>query len=272
LQFRIVLIADSTGIALQQKGFNVKEILDLKEIKKLSVKDSPGYIANVSFSELLETGFRCNILFEASPVNLQHGDPGLSICKAALKSGIHLILANKGPLVLAFDELHSLAEQNNVRIMFSATVCGGLPIVNIGKNMICADIHLLRGIFNSTTNFILDEMESGRNYHDALQEAQQRGIAETDPSLDVGGWDTANKLLILARSVLGINCTLKDIKIEGITSITLDMIREANIKGECYKLIATAEKKKDSYELSVAPTRILKNGFLGSCSGWECCV
>lgn len=71
--------------------------------------------------------------------------------------------------------------------MYSATVCGGLPIINSGRNMIGAEIISVRGIFNSTSNFILSEMEKGRSYADALKEAQDRGIAETDPTLDVEG-------------------------------------------------------------------------------------
>src|SRR5690606_27476676 len=98
---------------------------------------------------------------------------------------------NKGPLVLAFRELHELAASTGAGLAVSATVCGALPVINIGqRDLIAADIQSLRGIFNATTNFILAEMATGRSYADALAEAQRRGIAETDPTLDVEGWDT----------------------------------------------------------------------------------
>ncbi|MFZ1756312.1 MAG: homoserine dehydrogenase, partial [Caldilineaceae bacterium] len=148
--------------------------------------------------------------------------------------------------------------------------CGALPVVNIGRrDLIAADISLLRGIFNSTSNFILDEMAGGRSYADALAEAQRRGIAETDPSLDVEGWDTANKLTILANSFLGVEMTLADVAVEGITAITAEQLTAERAQGNVIKLVAEAKQTGNGYQLSVAPMALPADDFLAGCDGWE---
>jgi homoserine dehydrogenase len=187
-----------------------------------------------------------------------------------LGRGIPAVLANKGPLVLAFHELHELAHANRTRLAYSATVCGALPVINIGRrDLIAADVSHLQGIFNSTSNFILGEMATGRAYADALAEAQRRGIAETDPSLDVEGWDTANKLVIIANSMLGVRVGLADVAVEGITAITTEALQAELARGNTIKLLARAERQGDSYRLAVAPTVLARSAFLGQCDGWE---
>ena len=172
--------------------------------------------------------------------------------------------------MLAFDELHKLAETNDAGLAFSATVCGALPVINIGRrDLIAADVQSLRGIFNSTSNFILEEMAGGRSFDDALAEAQRRGIAEADPTLDVEGWDTANKLIIIANSFLGVNIGLDDVHVEGINHVTPEDLEVADRAGQAIKLLATAEMSDDGYEFSVRPTSVTRDEFMGSCDGWE---
>jgi homoserine dehydrogenase len=201
---------------------------------------------------------------------LQTGEPGLSAVRAALQRGIPAVLANKAPLVLAIQELRALAQQTGAGLGYSATVCGALPVINIGqRDLIAADITLLRGIFNSTTNFILGEMATGRSFAEALAEAQQRGIAETDPTLDVEGLDTANKLVIIANSFLGLNVALADVHVEGITTVTTEELLGELAQGNTIKLLATAQLDAAGYQLSVAPTVIPRAEFLGQCDSWE---
>jgi homoserine dehydrogenase len=156
-------------------------------------------------------------------------------------------------------------------LAYSATVCGALPVINIGqRDLIAADILHLRGIFNSTSNFILSEMAEGRDYATALAEAQRRGIAETDPSLDVEGWDTANKLVIIANSFLGIRATLADVTVKGITHLTPSDVQTSALQGAVIKLMAKAERMDDGgYQLRVEPTALPTSDFLAGCTGWE---
>ncbi|WP_020591514.1 hypothetical protein [Kiloniella laminariae] len=266
VEIRLVALVDSRGVAASQdeQGYDPREILAAKQAGK-STADLPGYQPGRSMVELIET-LDCDLVFEASPVDLVTGGPGLEVTRKALARGITVVLANKGPLVLAYHELHELAARSGAGLGFSATVCGGLPIINMGRrDMIAGDISRLRGIFNSTSNFILGEMATGRSYDDALAEAQRRGIAETDPSLDVGGWDTANKLVIIANAILRMKVGLKDVAVAGITDITPAMITAAANEGKVYKLVASAEGGK----LSVAPLALPKDDFLAHCDGWE---
>lgn len=269
LAFRVVAIADSSGVAVNPAGFDPATTRQAKEAGT-SVRDMAGFQPGVTPAELAAT-LTCDLVLEASPVNLEHGEPGLTVTRSALQRGIPVVLANKAPLVLAFAELNDLAQSTGAGLAYSATVCGALPVINVGRrDLIAADILQLRGIFNSTSNFVLSEMAAGRDYAAALAEAQRRGLAETDPSLDVEGWDTANKLIIIANSFLGIRATLADVTVQGITHLTTDDLQAAAQRGEVIKLVATAEAQAaGGYHLRVEPTALPATEFLASCDGWE---
>lgn len=267
LSFRIVLAADSSGVIRRAAGFDPQQLYQFK--RNGGRLNTLPEVVNAPLTQVLQET-DCDLVLEASPVNLKDGEPGLSVTRTALACGMNVVLANKGPLVLAFRELHELAAQKKVGLAYSATVCGALPVINIGqRDLIAADIIMLRGIFNSTSNFILAEMNSGRSFADALAEAQRRGIAEADPSLDVEGWDTANKLVIIANSMLGIHTTLHDVQVTGITGITMAQLQAEARHGRTIKLVATAQRTSQGYHLTVAPTTLDQRDFLGSCSGWE---
>jgi homoserine dehydrogenase len=175
--------------------------------------------------------------------------------------------------VLAWAELSALAEEQKTSLEFSATVCGGLPVVNVGRrDLTCARIELLEGVFNSTTNYILDRMSHGEDRATALQAAQEAGIAEADPTLDLEGIDTANKLVILCNSVLEYPTQLSDVTITGISGVTADDVAGASLFDLVYRLVARARRHEDgSYSLSVNPEAVKKTSFIGSCVGSDMC-
>ena len=198
LAFSVHCVVDSSGVAVSDDGFDLDRLLEHKA-RGVKLCKLPEFCEGLPLAGALDR-VPCEILLEASPVDLDTGEPGLSNCRTALEHGLHLVLANKAPLVLAHEELDCLATDAGVGILYSATFCGGLPVLNIvRRDMVCGRVLGFRGIFNATTNFILEEMLNGRAYADALRETQERGIAEADPSLDVGGWDTAAKLVIAAN-------------------------------------------------------------------------
>jgi homoserine dehydrogenase len=172
-----------------------------------------------------------------------------------------VVTANKAPLVLAFPHLLALARDHGVQLRYDATVAGGLPAINLGqRDLAVADIHRLEGILNITTNYILTRMaDDGLSYEQALSDAQEAGHAEADPTLDVEGWDAANKLVILSHSVLGYPATLGQVAVEGITHITSDTFAQAAASGKKLKLLAVAEQAGDSYHLTVKPTWLPAN-------------
>jgi homoserine dehydrogenase len=269
LAFRVICVADSSGVAVDPAGYDPVALIRLKEAGGRAA-DLPGFLPNTTPQEALTT-LDVDLLMEASPVNLRDGEPGLGVTRAALSRGIPAVLANKAPLVLAFEELHQMAARTAAGLAYSATVCGALPVINIGqRDLVAAEITRLRGIFNSTSNYILTAMSGGQSYADALAEAQRRGIAEADPSLDVEGWDTANKLIIIANSFLGIRPTLADVAVQGITGLTEEALRQAEAQGERIKLVAEAVRRVDgSYALTVSPQSLPQDDFLAGCRSWE---
>ena len=271
LAFSIHCVVDSSGVAVSDHGFDLPSLLEHK-LRGLKLRELHEFDEGLTLAVALDS-VQCEILLEASPVDLNTGNPGLSNCRTALERGLHLVLANKAPLALAQAELDRLAAETNVGILYSATFCGGLPVLNIvRRDMVCGKILGFRGIFNSTTNFILEEMLKGRSYADALSETQERGIAEADPNIDVGGWDTAAKLVIAANSIVGAMITLADVSVSGIENVQPDWLEECRRKGSVLKLVATAERIETKWCFHVEPTPMPIASFLGSCSGWEMAI
>jgi homoserine dehydrogenase len=180
-----------------------------------------------------------DVVIEASPSNFKSGQPALDYCHAAFEAGKHLVMANKGPLVVAYHDLVTHARQVGKQLRFEATVMAGTPTIHVGTRAL-AGCHIseVRGILNGTTNYILTQMESGMSYDDALGQAQKLGYAEADPSADVDGWDAAAKALILASALFGSQMTLADLTIKGISEITLEDVQAAQASGQRWKLIA----------------------------------
>lgn len=269
LTLRIVAVADSSGSAYCESGFVPNELHHLKAQGTRVCELEDAIQAGSSLQSILNPS-RCDLLFEATPVSPQTGGVGLIYARHALQHGIHVVLANKGPLLNHFQELTNLAKLSGCQLAYSATVCGALPVINIGcRDLVAAKITKVRGIFNSTTNYILEQMSQGWTFDEALSEAQVRGIAEADPSLDIDGWDTANKLVIIANSILEQPTTLDKIVVTGIRSISTEDLIEAEQNGKTIKLIATATITSAGYQLTVAPTIVAQSEFLGSCNGWE---
>jgi homoserine dehydrogenase len=255
LELVLTGVADTSGVAICPTGLDPQQVVRLKAegqgVAAYSQWGQPGGSA----LEMVQTA-EADLLLEASPANLKDGQPGLRCIEVALSRAMHVVTANKAPLVLAFPRLLDLTRVHGVQLRFDATVAGGLPAVKLGRrDLAAAEIHRLEGVLNLTTNYILTRMaRDGLSYDEALAHAQEAGHAETDPSLDVEGWDAANKLVILAHSVLDYPVTLADVAVEGITQITDETLRQAAAEGKRVKLVATAERDGDRYDLSVRPT------------------
>lgn len=236
---KIVAVADSKGVAIDEKGININDILSVKKNNK-SVSDlSIGDKSKTSIDLIEEID--AELLVDATPTNIQDGEPSASLLESAMKTKKNIITANKGPLALAFSSIIEKAEYNNVILKYSATVGGGTPILEFGRKCLEADRILeMHAILNGTTNYILTEMDDrGLSFQDALKEAQELGYAETDPTLDIDGFDAAAKLVIMSNLLLGKELVLNDLKIEGIRDITQKDITKAKDNGNTIKLIAS---------------------------------
>lgn len=216
-----------------------------------------------------------DILLEATPVNLRDGQPGLGTALAALCAGVHVVLANKAPLALSYDRLAALSDladgwggaattlrggQARPRLRFSATVAGALPVINIGwRDLAGCLITRVEAVFNGTSHSILRAMETGQTFAEALADAQRRGIAETDPAVDIDGHDAACKLVITANAVLGQPSTIADVSITGIRDVSVEDVRAASQRGECLVPMCLAELQGHNYRLSVGPASLPKD-------------
>ena len=272
LRFSLVGAADSRGAAMDPEGLDIAAIRDCK-LAKGSVADLAGGVAGMDALEMLHS-VKAELFVDASPTNLTDGEPGMSCTRYALEAGQHVVAACKGPLVLAFDELTGTARAKGLSLLFSGTVAGGLPTVNIGvRDLAGSGVTRVEGIFNGTTNYILTRMETeGLSYEQALIGAQEAGIAEADPTLDVDGWDAANKLVIIANSVLRRPTTLADLTVKGIRDVTIDDLRAARAKGKVIKPLAIAERTGEDYALSVGPVLLDADHPLARTGMWDMAV
>ncbi len=205
-----------------------------------------------------------DVLLEASPTNLETAQPALATCHLALDQGLHIVLANKGPVALDYASLREKADAKGLHMRYEATVMAGTPTMHLAEDALagCA-IRSARGILNGTTNYILTQMESGMTYAEALTQAQALGYAETDPTADVEGWDAAGKVLILANALFGSSLTMPDLDVQGITDISSQDIDRARQSSHRYKLIAEATPDGGS----VSPQRLPMSDPLASVGG-----
>ncbi|MDD4781325.1 MAG: homoserine dehydrogenase [Tissierellia bacterium] len=188
-------------------------------------------------------------------------NPAYEYIKAALNNKKHVVTANKALIATHGSELENIAFKNNVKLMYEASVGGGIPILNTMRENLCAnELESVFGIINGTTNYILTQMtENELDYDQAVKEAQKLGFAEADPSSDVDGDDAAYKLSILASLAFGQKINVKDITKEGITKISKQDIINAKELGYNIKLLASGIKKDNKIELSVHPSFIPEN-------------
>jgi homoserine dehydrogenase len=199
---------------------------------------------------------QADILFEATSLNVQNGQPAVDHIRAALAHGAHAITANKGPIVHAYRELRDLAAANNKRFLFESTVMDGVPIFSLFHQLPAIHLQGFHGIVNSTTNVILSEIENGLTFDESLQKAQQLGIAETDATHDIDGYDAAVKTAALITVLMDIPIRLEEIDREGIRNLSADAVRGANKAGRPYKLICRATKTDSGVTATVRPEQI----------------
>lgn len=252
ISIQINYILNSKGGVYDPKGIDYNKLLDFTSNKGNLIDYPHGGSSNLTFNEILNDK-NIDILIELTPTNKDTGEPASTYIKSALENKIHIITGNKGPILLNYNELNNIAIKNNVQLAIGCTTGGALPSINGGLfDMAGAEITSIEGVLNGTTNFILKEMEdTSCTYDEALKTAQRLGIAEANPSLDVEGWDTATKLLILTNVLMKEDKTLNDMEVHGISHITPTHILEAKRENKKYKLIGRTAKENNVVSTSV---------------------
>ena len=259
------------GFAVNPDGLDIQKALVLvesgKDISPLNISQFP-----IPNSLAVIQNSQADMMFENSPVNYETGQPAIDHVRAALNAGMHVSTANKGTVVHGYQELSALALSKNKRFTFESTVLGGTPVFSTFREALpAADLISFKGIVNATTNIILSRMEDGESFETAVKYCQSVGIAETDPSGDVDGWDASIKVAALATVLM--DTPLKPQKVDrtGIRGITSEMIAKAKSEGKRYKLVASAERAGKTINARVAPELVEPAsplyGLMGSSTG-----
>ncbi len=235
---RSIFVKDPKGLDKCLKTDNVNDILDDQEI---------------------------NVVVE-----LMGGiNPAKDIVTKALSKGKHIVTANKDLIANHGPELFKLAKEKNCYVLYESAVGAGIPIIKTLSEGIAGNHYNgVFGIVNGTCNFILTEMaKNNSSFAQALEEAQKRGYAESDPTLDINGMDSTHKLAILIHLAFGQQVKVKDIYREGISHISHDDIEHAESLNKTIKLLAIAKKVNDEIEARVHPTLIPKEHPLAAIHG-----
>ena len=252
VNLEVAAICEFFGSIVNEKG------IDINDIERLASKEID-FLSHANFTQMKSTevlkSVDADIVLELTPGNIKTGEPGLTHITAALKNKKHVVTSNKAPIAIKFGELNELAKVNNLKLNYEATVAGAVPIINLYKETLQVNnINSIYGILNGTTNYILTKMTvDGISFDAALKEAQEMGIAETDPTYDISGIDTAVKVVILANALMNKKVKFEDVKVTGITGITSEAIDIAKKNGFVIKLIGDVDK------LEVSPRLIAKN-------------
>lgn len=211
---------------------------------------------------------RCDVLFETTSLEPLTGQPAIEHVRAALEAGAHVVTANKGTIVHGYDELNALARARDRRFLFEATVAD-MPVFSLFRECLpAARLLAFRGLFNSTTNIILEEIEQGRTFAEGVARAQLLGVTETDPAYDVDGWDSAVKTCALANVLMRAPLRLDEIEREGIRELDAARVRGARAAGKPYKLVSRAVRGADGrVAASVRAEQIAPDDPLAAASG-----
>ncbi len=247
----------SHGYAVRTDGLDLGRAVELVESgQSLASLSDPGVRVSDSASVIRKS--QADVVFENSPVNHSTGQPAIDHVRLALQLGMHAITANKGTVVHGYRELSALSASNARKFLFESTVLGGSPVFSVFRDcMPAADLLSFRGVLNSTTNIILTRMERGETFDQAVKYCQSIGVAETDPSADVDGWDAAIKVAALVTVLMNVPFPPQGVLRQGIRQITPEMITQAAKERKRYKLVCSANKEGKAVRASVAPELVV---------------
>ena len=259
-----------TGVATRRMGWRASEIaIDVANL--LAGKDETAALADID--EWLALA-KPDVVFETTSLNPETGQPAIEYFRKSLQFGAHLITANKAPIVYAYDELNEIAIAQGKRLMFESTVLDSAPVFSLFRETLPAvRVRGFSGVFNSTTNVILETMEEGRSFAEGVKTAQELGVAETDPSYDVDGWDSIMKVCAISRVIMRTPLRPADVRREGIRDLDAATLQAARAEGRPFKLLSRATVNADgSVSAFVRPEQIALNDPLGNVRGTSLAV
>src|SRR2546422_8816492 len=211
---------------------------------------------------------RADIVLELTPLRIGPRQVAVEHGLAALHTGKHLITANKGPVVYHYRRLREIARDNHVGFRYAGTVVDGAPVFNLFQEALRgARIESCEGILNSTTNLVLSEIEAGHTYADGVEAARRIGVLETDPSMDLDGWDATVKACLLANVLMGGRVRPERVPRQGVSSLAPKAVRDALADGKRLKQIARGWRDGRTAKASVSIEAIGSDDPLFSVNG-----
>lgn len=256
---QIVAVSDLLKGALYHRdGLDIAKLLEVVQAtgKLDEYPDSSGLKRGWDSFKTIRVS-NADSIVEVSYTDIKTGQPAIDHCRTAFESGKNVVMSNKGPVALAYAELSALAKEKGVRWGFEGTVMSGTPALRMPLTSLAGnEISEVRGIFNGTTNYILTKMEEEMTYEAALEQAQELGYAEADPTADVEGYDALGKVVILANVVMNAPLSKDQVPCQGISHLTLKDVAEAKAQGKRWKLIGRAKKEGDRVIASVRPEMV----------------
>jgi homoserine dehydrogenase len=264
IRINVTGVADTSGGLFLNENSVLKRVIAHKDSGRSLSEFAPG--ASIAgpdeFIRALPAA-GISLLVESLPTDIASGEPALGLITAALAQGTNVVTVDKGPLVHGLNSLQEAEARGASRLGYSGTT--GVSIPDEVANDRVLEI---RGVLNGTTNYILTEMQQHqRSFDEALATAQAEGIAEPDPSLDVEGWDTVSKVLILANSLMGANAHLAEVSRTGIGLQTEALIRIARESGRVVRLLGRARVWQGRVRVSVAPKLVRPDSPFYSVAG-----
>lgn len=253
VDFEVAAIATRTRGSLVSKGaIDLEQAIRMRQNTGTLTRYGPES-TDLSTLEIIESS-DANLMVELTTLNIESGQPAIDHIKAAFRAGMSVVTANKGPVAFAYSTLSSMARLKGVFFRFEGTVMDGTPVFSfVEKTLPGCEIIGIRGLLNSTSNFILGEMARGKSMREALKRAKRLGITEEDPTMDVDGWDAAAKITALANVLMDARSNPNKVDRVGIGDVTSETIAEALNKNKKIKLIASAERIEAEVKTKVHP-------------------
>lgn len=262
----VAISTGSRGSLVNESGIDIeKACADIENMHRFD--DKSGDFSQLNSMEIANS-VDYDVLIELTPLKIFSGQPAIDHISTALNRKKHAISANKGPIAWAYEYLRELAEKQEVLFYYETTVMDGTPIFNlVDETLKFSKVTEVKGILNSTTNFVLEELAKGKDYDEVILEGKERGFVEADPSMDIEGWDAAAKTAALLNVLMSANITPKDVDRKGIEDITLEQIKEADARGNVIKLLCYGGIENGKVIGRVRPEEISKGSLLSSITG-----
>jgi homoserine dehydrogenase len=249
IQFSVVGISThSHGTAIDPNGLDLRAALTIEDLGELHHGEP--LFDTFDFIEKCPA----DVMLEATWLDPKTGQPATDYVGASLEMGKHVVTANKGPVAFAHGELSKLARERNLGFFYESTVMDGVPIHSMRREgLLAVDVLKIRGVLNSTTNYILTRLQQGISMDEAIRDAQNMGVAETDPSNDIDGWDASIKIAILANTFMGADLRPMDVERTGIRNVTMEQAQAAHRVGKGLKLLCEAYREGSEVKARVQP-------------------